>query len=154
MGSSSGIEGQKKMELLRDHKKEALAGELLSCVDRNRTAMGTVSPHGNLAGLHVPVLLLHGEGDTVIPASETLWLEKDVPAPWLRASLITPVLTHVDVGGSPPLKDKVALISFIAEMLRQADFCARHPQASGQVPRQVAASDSQQNDGVHFGLAR
>jgi pimeloyl-ACP methyl ester carboxylesterase len=130
--------GRARMEMLLDHKKDALATELMDSVTRNRSAMLTVSPHGNLAELHVPVLLLHGAGDTVIPASETLWLEKEVPSPWLRAALITPLLSHVDVSGSPPLKDQWAMVAFIAELLRQSDSCARQPQA--------AAHANDQND--------
>jgi hypothetical protein len=86
--------------------------------------MGRVSPRGHLAGLKAPVLLLHGAGDTVIPASELLWLERDVPQAFLRSALITPVLSHVDVGKDVAFKDKWALVEFIAEMLRQADASA------------------------------
>ena len=150
-----GPAGRQKMGLLLAHNKEALADELLRCVNRNQKNMLAVSPHGNLAGLHVPVLLLHGSGDTVIPASETLWLEKEVPVPWLRAALITPVLTHVDVGGSPPLKDKLALVAFISEMLGQADTCARNRQSPERANEVTTAGKYQAaKDGGYLGHAR
>jgi len=37
------------------------------------------SPHYYLARVHVPVLLLHGSTDNVVPPTETLWLEHDLP---------------------------------------------------------------------------
>lgn len=110
-----------RIKLLIAHNKDALSAELMHSVREHAWEMSNVSPHGQLARLHVPVLLLHGEGDTVIPASETLWLEKDVPKPWLRASLITPVLSHVDVGQGSRTRAQLDLVRFIAAMLQEAE---------------------------------
>ena len=66
------------------------------------------------------VLLLHGSEDSVIPAVETLWLAKDADNHLVNA-LITPLLTHVDVGKQPPLLERVELVRFMAEMLKQAN---------------------------------
>ncbi len=122
--------GHARMELLWLHKKDALATELAQSINKHREESGMVSPHGNLAGLRAPVLLMHGAGDTVIPASETLWLEKEVPARWMRAALVTPLLSHVDVGGAVSMGDKLAIVSFIAELLRASDACRTARQAT------------------------
>jgi dienelactone hydrolase len=139
--------GRARMELLFSHKKDALATELMASINRHRSEAVAVSPHGNLANLHVPVLLLHGAGDTVIPASETRWLEKEVPAPWMRSALITPLLTHVDVGGSPPLKDQWDMVAFIAELLRQSDRCTRQSHVSRH-------AEYENNSGKKYGYVR
>jgi pimeloyl-ACP methyl ester carboxylesterase len=113
--------GRATIDLLEAHKKEALSAQLMRSIGEHAQEMSQVSPHGHLAGLHVPVLLLHGVGDTVIPTSETLWLETDVPKPWLQASLITPVLSHVDVGKGSAMTAKLDLVRFIAAMLEETD---------------------------------
>ncbi len=113
--------GRSRMELLITHKKDALSEQLMHSVRDHASEMSRVSPHGNLSGLHVPVLVLHGVGDAVIPTSEALWLEQDVPKPWLRAALITPVLSHVDVGKGSAAMAKFDLMRFIAAMLEETE---------------------------------
>jgi pimeloyl-ACP methyl ester carboxylesterase len=113
--------GQAEMALLLDHKQAELAPELLAGVSAHESEMARVSPHGKLGGVHVPVLLLHGSGDSVIPPTETLWLAKELPAAYLDTTLITPLITHVELGGKPAMRDKLALVNFIAEMLRQTE---------------------------------
>jgi pimeloyl-ACP methyl ester carboxylesterase len=83
--------------------------------------MDAVSPHGRLGNLTVPVFLLHGTGDSVIPASETLWLAKDIPPQQLKALLISPALIHVNFGEHVPLSQKWALVDFLAQVLDAAD---------------------------------
>jgi len=53
----------------------------------------------------------------VIPASETLWLAKDVPASELKASLISPALIHVSMEETVPFSQKWALVDFLAQVL-------------------------------------
>jgi pimeloyl-ACP methyl ester carboxylesterase len=71
--------------------------------------------------LHVPVYLLHGAGDTVIPASETLWLAQDVPPQDLKASLVSQALVHVDMGGKVRWQDQWQLVDFMAQVLEATD---------------------------------
>ena len=83
--------------------------------------MAAVSPHGHLGSLHVPVLLLHGSADNVIPPTELLWLEQDVPAADMVSALVTPVLSHVSLEGKPTLADNLRLVRFMAKMLELVD---------------------------------
>lgn len=133
--------GRERIALLLEHKTDSLRTELLACAKRHALSMARVSPHGNLGGLHAPALLLHGEGDTVIPASETLWLEQDVPKLWMDARLITPLLSHVDVEKGAAIRDKLALVRFLAEMLRQADACARKHNVQGHAQQHLQRYD-------------
>jgi dienelactone hydrolase len=109
------------MEHVYDHDDSQLKSALKLEINRHAQEMAEVSPHGQLSSLHVPILLLHGSEDDVIPSTEMLWLEKDVPHDYLRQALITPLLTHVSVAGEPPLRDKIALVHFMAALFDLAD---------------------------------
>jgi dienelactone hydrolase len=110
-----------KMQHLFDGHLDAIVPELLSEVDRSATLMAGVSPHGQLAAVHVPVYLLHGAGDSVIPPSETLWLARDLPADVVRRVLVSPALGHVELGASPAILDEWAVIDFLAAVLAQSE---------------------------------
>lgn len=108
--------GQEKFDLLIRHR-ERLREEFLREVAAHDAEMRAVSPRGRLSGLTVPVFLLHGAGDTVIPAAESLWLAQDVPPQKLRRVLISPALIHVSMGDGVSLSEKWALIDFLAQVL-------------------------------------
>ena len=114
-------EGRKKMKLLFDHHTEALAPMLLTSVDKYKAEYESASPRGNMAGLKVPVFLLHGAADDVIPPAETLWLEHDIPAGLVRRRLISPVVSHVELGGNPTARDEFDLVHWMSVMLDEAD---------------------------------
>jgi dienelactone hydrolase len=81
-----------------------------------------VSPHGHLAELTTPVYLLHGEGDNVIPSAETEWMEAELPSETLKAALISPVLSHMNLDGAgPTAMDHVRLAHFFAKILHAAE---------------------------------
>lgn len=84
-------------------------------------AMAGVSPHGHLHDLAVPVYLLHGAADNIIPASETEWMAAELPTTSLQSVLISPVLSHLDLDGSgPTARDRWELVHFFALILRSA----------------------------------
>ncbi len=108
---------RQKMELLYNHQVDALAGEIGDVITRHQAEMATVSPHGNLGSLQVPVLLLHGAADNVIPPSELLWLQQDVPPAALKSALISPAISHVSLEREPSLADHWKLVHFMAQIL-------------------------------------
>jgi pimeloyl-ACP methyl ester carboxylesterase len=107
-----------KMEFLYKHQPEALDSEMKQAIALHQKEMSPVSPHGHLSSLHVPVLLLHGASDNVIPPSELLWLQRDVPHEYLVNALISPAISHVSMEGEPSLSDKFHLVHFMAQMLQ------------------------------------
>lgn len=113
-------EGRAELELLLNHRDQMRA-QFLQTIQKHSEEMRLVSPHGQLEHLTVPVLLLHATGDTVIPSSETLWLEKDVPAGNLRAALISPALIHVSMEQAVPISQKWELVDFMAQVVDSAD---------------------------------
>ncbi len=108
------------LEQLFTGHSAALAPQILAELDRHQDEIARVSPHGHLAGLKVPVYLLHGSGDTVIPSSETLWLAREVPKPDVRWVLISPAVVHVEVEGEPSWRDQFALVRFLSSVLDEA----------------------------------
>jgi dienelactone hydrolase len=84
--------------------------------------MAGVSPHGHLSQLTTPVYLLHGEGDNIIPSAETQWMAREIPTQTLQASLISPVISHLDMDGkSPDILDQLRLVHFFALILHAAE---------------------------------
>jgi pimeloyl-ACP methyl ester carboxylesterase len=90
--------------------------------ERHADDMAAVSPHGRLATLKTPVYLLHGAGDNIIPSAETQWMAAELPKRSLKAVLISPVLSHLDLdGAAPTMADQLRLVHFFAEVLHAAE---------------------------------
>lgn len=107
------------MEALFQYQIKQLRDPLLTEIERQKDAMAEVSPSGRLHAIKVPVFLLHGEKDDVIPPSETMWLAREVPPQYLRQALISPAVGHVDPAQTS-FRDKWSLVSFLAAVLREA----------------------------------
>lgn len=117
---------REKLERVFAADVASLRPELLAMLDgaerdpASLAAERAVSPHANLGGLRAPTYLLHGEGDSVIPASETRWLADEVPAGLLRQALVSPAIQHVEVHGEPTAREKWDLVHFMGEVLGDA----------------------------------
>jgi pimeloyl-ACP methyl ester carboxylesterase len=112
--------GQARMAQLFAHDTKSLVADTQRGLAAVRPELDAASPHYYLARVHVPVLLLHGSADNVVPPTETLWLERDLPSGVLRSALISPAIGHVEVGGSS-MMDQARLIHWMAEMLELLD---------------------------------
>lgn len=112
--------GRQQMQLLFEHRTQMLAPALLREIRKYQDELIPVSPHGALTNLQAAVYLLHGAGDNIIPASETEWLERDLPEGCVRAALISPAISHLDMRSSPSWADELKLVNFISELLRDA----------------------------------
>lgn len=100
----------------------ATRAELERSNARHAADMAAVSPHGRLATLKTPVYLLHGAGDNVIPSAETEWIASELPKSSLKAVLISPVLSHLNLDGAEPsTMDQWRLVHFFARVLRAAE---------------------------------
>ena len=114
-------EARARLGALFDGDIASIAPQLLAEIAANEGALRAASPHGRLGGLRAPVYLLHGAGDTVIPATETMWLALDVPQGLVRDVLVSPALVHVEMEGAPGFGEKFALVHFMAEVLEAAE---------------------------------
>jgi pimeloyl-ACP methyl ester carboxylesterase len=113
--------GQKEIALVFDHREDLLKPEIERVIAAHRDAMRRVSPHDGMSGLRARVFLLHGEGDTVIPASETRWLARDAPDGSVADALVSRAIVHVDLEGKPKLSEEWALVDLLAGVMESAD---------------------------------
>jgi dienelactone hydrolase len=109
------------MEILLARQIDRLRPKLLDAIQKDDSRLSAISPEGKLGALHTPVFLLHGSTDDIIPSTESLWLEKDIPERYLRAALITPAFSHVDPDKHAAWRDELRLVEFLAGVLRTAD---------------------------------
>jgi pimeloyl-ACP methyl ester carboxylesterase len=113
-------EGRGRMDALFDRRVDAIAQDLITQIGLRGSEMALVSPSGQLSGIKARTFLLHGAGDTVIPASETLWLASEVPAEALEEALVSKAVAHVELDGAPPFTEKLALVRFMTRVLEVA----------------------------------
>ena len=107
-------------EKLLDPKQEDAA--LFASNKKHAAEMAAVSPHGHLAGLHVPVYLLHGRGDTLIPFAEAEWLADDLPRGTLKELLISPLIAHVSTDTTKAsVWDEWRLLHLLARVMEHAE---------------------------------
>lgn len=112
--------GQQIMQDIYHKHRESLTPAILAEIDKRRKELASASPAGRLRSLHVPVLLLHGSDDTVIPPAELLWLERDVPKEYLAGALVSPAISHVEVGIKASVWDKLVLVHWMATLIHEA----------------------------------
>lgn len=109
------------MNQLFDQRTDGISPALLRAIEARSAALRAVSPHGRLAHVRAPIFLLHGAGDTVIPAAETEWLAAEAPSDRLEQALVSRALVHVELEGAPDPRELWALVRFMAEMLEAAE---------------------------------
>jgi pimeloyl-ACP methyl ester carboxylesterase len=125
-------QGEQFFELLFQHHIDVLSAVLLRGIRKYHDMLAAISPHGHLAGLEASVYLLHGAGDNIVPASETAWLERDIPRRCLRMALISPVISHLELSAAPTLTDKLKLVHFMSNFLQDAGRLGHAPRLRAQ----------------------
>jgi pimeloyl-ACP methyl ester carboxylesterase len=113
--------GRATVETLMARQIERLRPKLLEAIQADESQLTALSLDGKLGDLRVPVFLLHGATDDIIPSTETLWLEKEIPRRYLREALITPAFSHVDPDKRAVWIDELRLVDFLAGVLRAAN---------------------------------
>ena len=113
--------GRAVMDSLLSRQIAQLRPKLLEAIQADGSQLSALSPEGKLGDLHVPVYVLHGLTDDIIPSTESLWLEKEIPRKYLRAVLITPAFSHVDPENGASWRDELRLVGFLAGVMRAAN---------------------------------
>lgn len=100
---------------LMDTSLPATRAEIARTIALHEGDSAGLSPRGRLSKLDTPVYLLHGQADNIIPAAETLWMADELPHNDLKAMLVSPVLSHIDLDGAKPgAMDEWQLVHFFA----------------------------------------
>jgi pimeloyl-ACP methyl ester carboxylesterase len=113
--------GRATMDLLLARQIGELRARLLDAIQADQSQLSAISPEGKLGDLRVPVFVLHGSTDDIIPSTESLWLEKEIPRKYLRAVLITSAFSHVDPDKGASWRDELRLVGFLADVLRASN---------------------------------
>jgi pimeloyl-ACP methyl ester carboxylesterase len=109
-------EAEHLWQLLETQHLQELAPELDQLLDAQRTQLAALSSAGHLRELSVPVYLLHGSHDSVIPPSETDAANLELVGAEHQA-LVSPLLEHVEVSRTAGLADKWALVTFMSRLM-------------------------------------
>jgi hypothetical protein len=109
-------ESDRLWKLLEGGAVQKLAPELEAVLAEKERELGALSPRGRLGRVGVPVYLLHGSHDSVIPPSETDWAALELGS-HPHDALVSPLLEHVSVAGAAGLGEKFALVKFMANMM-------------------------------------
>jgi len=105
-------------DLLTDAALPAPSAQALAALpSRQKATLERLSPAGKMAGVGVPVFLIHGQGDRVIPASETRQLANELPAQSRKAVLITPLLGHTELEARPSFGEHLAVVAWLTRVL-------------------------------------
>lgn len=96
----------------------SLAPGLLSLLSDRRATFDAASPAGRLRGLRVPVMVLHGAEDPIVPPTESLHLAAELPAG--TRLLVSAALRHAETAETS-LREQLALVHFIAAVLEAAE---------------------------------
>jgi pimeloyl-ACP methyl ester carboxylesterase len=110
--------GRATMDLLMERQIARLRPRLLDAIQMDQSQLAALSPQRHLSELHVPVFILHGLTDDIIPSTESLWLEREIPQPYLREALITPAFSHVDPEKAASWREELRLVKFLADVMR------------------------------------
>lgn len=113
------------------HQRDGFSTKLITDLNKHAAEAVAVSPHNHLLGLKAKVLLIHGEGDDVIPPSESEWLARDIPEGHLQEALISRAISHVSLDDQPKWRDQVAIIHWVALVLGDADLEQETVETSG-----------------------
>jgi pimeloyl-ACP methyl ester carboxylesterase len=113
--------GRATMDMLLTRQIERLRPQFLEAIRADQPQLAAISPQGQIGNLRVPVFLLHGLTDDVIPSTESLWLQREIPPKYLRTVLITPAFSHADPNKRVAWYEELRLVHFVADVLRTAE---------------------------------
>lgn len=98
--------------------KATLAPRVLATIPALRGQMAALSPAGHVAGLQgVPVFLLHGAADDVIPPTEAEDNARELARYTTVHALISPNIKHVTLQGLPTLRERWRIVHTVALIL-------------------------------------
>jgi len=121
--ASLGLNEVQKREALElmDATSASTRARIAAVIGQHTSEMDGLSPHGRLRTLNTPVYLLHGEADNIIPSAETLWMASELQSEDLKAMLVSPVLSHIDLEAKPGAMDEWRLVHFFGLIMEAAE---------------------------------
>lgn len=112
---------QATMDALLARRIDEVRPQILDAIRTDQAELAAISPDDHVANLRIPVYILHGSADNIIPPAESLWLAKDLPHGVVKDVLITGAFSHVDPEKDASLGEELRLVHFIGDVLRRAN---------------------------------
>lgn len=112
---------QATMDALLNRRIDEVRPQILNAIRMEEVELAALSPRGHMTNLRVPVYILHGSADNIIPPAESLWLAQDLPQEDVRDVLITGAFSHVDPEKDASIWEELRLVHFIAGILKAAN---------------------------------
>ena len=110
-------EGRKVFERIEHRDRMALANIVLRELPSMKPTMDAASPAGHMADIHVPVFLLHGAHDDVVPPSESKWSAHEASHSSNVNLLVSSKIGHAEMGKNESALDEVRILRFMAALL-------------------------------------
>lgn len=76
-----------------------------------------LSPVALLQRVAIPVVLIHGSDDPIVPWTETMWLAHELPRRHLASLLVSPLVRHAELNNSASWADRLRLVHTVAVIL-------------------------------------
>jgi dienelactone hydrolase len=110
-------EGAKVYEHIAHRDRHALAEAVLRELPAMKPTMDAASPAATMSSIHVPVYILHGAHDDVVPPSESRWSGLEATgSPDVRV-LVSARIGHAEMGKDPAVMESVRLVGWMASLL-------------------------------------
>ena len=82
-----------------------------------KPTMDAASPTGQLSAVRMPVFLLHGAHDDVVPPSESKFSAREAAKSGDVHLLVTSKIGHAEMGKNEGALDEVRILAFMAALL-------------------------------------
>jgi dienelactone hydrolase len=109
--------GRALYERVSHRDRLALASAVLRALPSMAADMQAASPSGHLGDVRIPVFLLHGADDSVVPPSESLFSAQEARASRSVHALVSRKIGHAELGKGENRREEWRLLHFMAEML-------------------------------------
>lgn len=110
-------EGRALFERVSHRDRLALAATVLRELPSMAKTMEAASPAGRLGSVRIPVFLLHGAHDNVVPPSESLFSAREAQASKSVHVLVSNKIGHAEMGKDEDKLEELRLLHFMAELL-------------------------------------
>ena len=110
-------EGRAVFDRIEHRDRMALSEIVLRELPSMKPTMDAASPAGHMNAIKVPVFLLHGAHDDVVPPSESKFSAQEASTSPDVHLLVTSKIGHAEMGKNESALDEVRILSFMAALL-------------------------------------
>ena len=104
-------------ESIAHRDTHALAPQVLAAMHDIEGTLMAASPAGHIKDIRVPIYLLHGAHDNVVPPSESRWIAKEAQGHTEVHLLVTTKIGHAELGEDGGVGEELQLVHFMAQLM-------------------------------------